>query len=157
MRSTGSLMLIYWCKRIHMCVLSVTAPAGAETKGSKMKASFGKVIYYFNGEKVTIPLYYHKTDGGAEYLTDTFISQGGHKEGCFKPDTKLNIRIDGGELEVMAGFIGYDEDLTRVTEGLEKYGALVEKDICDQDTGWYYQFGHALELVRNLLHKRNLI
>ena len=40
-------------------------------------------------------LYYHKTDGGAEYLTDTFIEgPNGHKEGTFK-DAKYIVRIDG--------------------------------------------------------------
>ena len=41
-------------------------------------------------------LYYHKTDGGAEYLTDTFIEcPNGHKEGNVNFDTKYVIRIDG--------------------------------------------------------------
>lgn len=40
-------------------------------------------------------LYYHKTDGGAEYLMDTFIEcDNGHKEGIFK-DANFVIRIDG--------------------------------------------------------------
>jgi len=48
-----------------------------------------------------IKLYHHKTDGGAEYLTDTFIvCPNGHKEGCFRQDgdgkeAKYIIRIDG--------------------------------------------------------------
>ena len=44
-------------------------------------------------------LYYHKTDGGAEYLTDTFIkwSHNGKngKEGTFTDKTKYIVRIDG--------------------------------------------------------------
>jgi len=41
-------------------------------------------------------LYYHKTDGGAEYLTDTFIKCiNGHKEGTFTDKTKYIVRIDG--------------------------------------------------------------
>ena len=40
-------------------------------------------------------LYYHKTDGGAEYLTDKFIEcEDGSKEGVFK-DAKYIVRIDG--------------------------------------------------------------
>ena len=43
-------------------------------------------------------LYYHKTDGGAEYLTDKFIkwSHNGKsgKEGVFK-NAKYVVRIDG--------------------------------------------------------------
>lgn len=41
-------------------------------------------------------LYYHKTDGGAEYLMDTFIKyRGGHKEGTITDKTKYVVRIDG--------------------------------------------------------------
>lgn len=40
-------------------------------------------------------LYYHKTDGGAEYLTDKFIPcPDGHKEGIFE-GAKYIVRIDG--------------------------------------------------------------
>jgi hypothetical protein len=40
-------------------------------------------------------LYYHKTDGGAEYLTDKFIKcEGGHKEGVVK-NANYVVRIDG--------------------------------------------------------------
>ena len=40
-------------------------------------------------------LYHHKTDGGAEYLTDTFIEvTEGHREGTI-PDAKFVVRIDG--------------------------------------------------------------
>lgn len=45
-------------------------------------------------------LYYHKTDGGAEYLMDTFIEIKtgkfkGHREGAITPTTKYIVRIDG--------------------------------------------------------------
>lgn len=44
----------------------------------------------------TIKLYYHKTDGGAEYLFDTFIKcPNGHKEGVINDRTKYVVRIDG--------------------------------------------------------------
>jgi hypothetical protein len=40
-------------------------------------------------------LYYHKTSGGAEYLTDAFVvCPDGSKEGVFKGAT-LIVRIDG--------------------------------------------------------------
>jgi len=40
-------------------------------------------------------LYHHKTDGGAEYLMDTFIEcENGHKEGIFE-GAKYIVRIDG--------------------------------------------------------------
>ena len=42
-----------------------------------------------------LKLYYHKTDGGAEYLTDKFVvCPNGEKEGVFK-NAKYIIRIDG--------------------------------------------------------------
>lgn len=44
-------------------------------------------------------LYYHKTGGGAEYLTDTFIdwSHNGEsgQEGTITSETKFVVRIDG--------------------------------------------------------------
>ena len=41
-------------------------------------------------------VYYHKTSGGAEYLTDTFIEcPSGHKEGTVNNETKYVVRIDG--------------------------------------------------------------
>jgi hypothetical protein len=40
-------------------------------------------------------LYYHKTDGGAEYLTDRYIlNPDGSKEGVFQ-DAQIIVRIDG--------------------------------------------------------------
>lgn len=46
-----------------------------------------------------IKLYYHKTDGGAEYLMDTFLkwSHNGKsgKEGTITDKTKYIVRIDG--------------------------------------------------------------
>ena len=40
-------------------------------------------------------LYYHKTDGGAEYLTDKFIvCADGSKEGIFE-GAQYIVRIDG--------------------------------------------------------------
>ena len=46
--------------------------------------------------KKAIKLYHHKTDGGAEYLYDTFILYpSGHKEGAVTSKTRFIIRIDG--------------------------------------------------------------
>ena len=40
-------------------------------------------------------LYYHKTDGGAEYLTDRWAQNpDGSKEGVFE-NAKIVVRIDG--------------------------------------------------------------
>jgi hypothetical protein len=55
-----------------------------------------------NGKETN--LYYHKTDGGAEYLTNKFtVCPNGEKEGIFDGATVL-IRIDSGELEIIRGF-----------------------------------------------------
>ena len=43
----------------------------------------------------TVKLYYHKTDGGAEYLSDKYIEcPSGHKEGVFQ-NANFIVRIDG--------------------------------------------------------------
>lgn len=42
-----------------------------------------------------VQLYYHKTSGGAEYLTDKFVEcSDGHREGTFEGSTYI-VRIDG--------------------------------------------------------------
>lgn len=52
-----------------------------------------------NGKRTS--LYYHKTGGGAEYLTDKFVvCPNGTKEGVFT-DANLVIRVDGKELEII--------------------------------------------------------
>jgi len=61
-----------------------------------MNRQFSKLIE--NGKE--IELYYHKTGGGAEYLTDKFIEcPNGHKEGIFD-EANIILRIDGDELEI---------------------------------------------------------
>lgn len=51
-----------------------------------------------NGQ--TTNLYYHRTDGGAEYLSDSFVeSPNGYREGTF--DGNVLLRIDGQELEIV--------------------------------------------------------
>ena len=41
-------------------------------------------------------LYYHETDGRAEYLMDTFNEdENGHREGVINDQTKYIVRIDG--------------------------------------------------------------
>ena len=43
-------------------------------------------------------LYYHKTDGGAEYYSTTYVEcPNGHKEGTFDG---VVMRTDGGEIEL---------------------------------------------------------
>ena len=64
-------------------------------------------------ERLKMKLYYHKTDGGAEYLTDKFIEcDNGHKEGTFQ-DAEFIVRIDGN--------IAKDAELT-----ITKNNALLE-------------------------------
>lgn len=61
---------------------------------------------------MNIKLYYHKTDGGAEYLMDTFIpwEYNGKKgkEGVINDKTRYVVRIDGD--------ITKDAELTIVEE-----------------------------------------
>lgn len=55
--------------------------------------------YKHNG--FNVPLYYHKTSGGAEYLTDNYIlTPKRTKEGTFE-NSNIIIRIDGEELEIV--------------------------------------------------------
>lgn len=43
-------------------------------------------------------LYYHRTDGGAEYYSTTYIeSENGHREGTSEG---MIMRTDGGEIEI---------------------------------------------------------
>ena len=43
-------------------------------------------------------LYYHQTDGGAEYYSTTYIEcPNGHKEGTFEG---VILRTDGNEIEI---------------------------------------------------------
>lgn len=43
-------------------------------------------------------LYYHMTDGGAEYYSTTYVEcENGHREGTFKG---VVMRTDGGEIEI---------------------------------------------------------
>jgi len=46
---------------------------------------------------MNIKLYYHKTDGGAEYLMNTYITVADrvYKEGTLNDETKYIVRIDG--------------------------------------------------------------
>lgn len=56
-------------------------------------------------------LYYHKTDGGAEYLTDKYIvCPNGDKEGVFDGATYI-IRIDGDITRDAGMFINTDKPL----------------------------------------------
>ena len=51
-------------------------------------------------------LYHHKTDGGAEYLFDTYIElENGHREGVINDNTKYIVRIDGDIEEAGAELI----------------------------------------------------
>jgi len=61
-----------------------------------------KSIYVPRNMMKQVKMYYHKTDGGAEYLTDKFVRcPNGHKEGVFE-NAKYIIRLDGeAELTVV--------------------------------------------------------
>ncbi len=66
-----------------------------------------------------IKLYHHKTDGGAEYLTDKFIfCPNGEKEGIFE-GANFIVRIDGD--------ITKDAELTVIKNRANKKGGQNEK------------------------------
>lgn len=64
-------------------------------------------------------LYYHKTDGGAEYLSDAFVEcPDGHKEGCFEGALYI-VRIDGDitkGTELSGTAVNYHEALIRLVQ-----------------------------------------
>lgn len=45
------------------------------------------------------------------------------------------------------------EQLLKALIKLEDYATRVEADLCDQDTGWYYQFGAAIEKARTAIQE----
>ncbi len=75
-------------------------------------------------------LYYHKTDGGAEYLTDKFIEcANGHREGIFE-GARYIVRIDGdiekdAELQVNDDGVeaGLLHSLSEIAHHAKTYGA----------------------------------
>ena len=103
-------------------------------------------------------LYYHKTDGGAEYLLDTFIEcPNGHKEGAFTDDTKFVVRIDGniqedaeltfrnlvigslteGDLKSVANYIAAEISFQQIAGGedldQDEIEMIVENELRDLD------------------------
>ena len=74
-------------------------------------------------------LYYHKTDGGAEYLFDTYVKcENGHKEGTINDKTKYIVRIDG-DIEKDAELNVRDEkDYTIHVKRIQEGSILVEAD-----------------------------
>lgn len=70
-------------------------------------------------------LYYHKTDGGAEYLTDQCIENpDGSLEGVFK-DAKIIVRIDGNIREDAK--ISIADDILESTETEQKQTRLLSR------------------------------
>ena len=68
-------------------------------------------------------LYYHKTDGGAEYLTDKFvICPSGHKEGVFE-NAKYIVRIDGDIRQDAELTCNSHDDLVAALTELAEYAA----------------------------------
>ena len=66
-------------------------------------------------------LYHHKTDGGAEYLTDKYIiCPSGHKEGIFE-GAKYIVRIDGDITKDAELSIGNQTDKKDLAKYLADY------------------------------------
>jgi len=64
-----------------------------------IEASQYKIIKKRKTANKNIKLYYHKTDGGAEYLMDTYLKWNHEgksgREGVINDKTKYIVRIDG--------------------------------------------------------------
>lgn len=70
-------------------------------------------------------LYYHKTDGGAEYYSTKYIDcKNGHKEGV----APFVMRTDGGELELFADQLKKQGIRLVIRGGAEK-PAFAEKEL----------------------------
>lgn len=93
-------------------------------------------------------LYYHKTNGGAEYLFDTFmLCQDGHKEGVINDSTRYMVRIDG-DITKDAELIVRDRD-----EVCRKCGSSMtevgdDEFVCNKE-----DCGHN-EIIKNQYAKR---
>ena len=57
------------------------------------------------------------------------------------------------EQEANAKLIASVLDLLRELESLADYAQRVSADICDQDTGWFYQFGAATDRANAAIAK----
>lgn len=76
----------------------------------------------------SIPLYHHKTDGGAEYLYDTFhVCPNKHKEGTINNKTRFVVRIDG-DIEKDCELIRYPA-LPKKNSKLKILSARVESKV----------------------------
>lgn len=53
---------------------------------------------------------------------------------------------DNADIDILT-----NRSLLKALKHLEYYATRVEKGLCDQDTGWYYQFGAAIEKARNAI------
>ena len=80
---------------------------------------------------------------------------GEHKSVCeiMKHDRQDKFGTTGEELEANAALIAAAPELLEKLQRLEKFAAFVEADLCDQDTGWYYQFGSAIEKAQTAIAK----
>jgi hypothetical protein len=82
-------------------------------------------------------LYYHKTDGGAEYLTDCFVvCPNGTKEGVFT-NAKYIVRIDGditkdAELSV-ASEVSAAPELLEALENMTEFMVEVHENEIEND------------------------
>ena len=78
-------------------------------------------------------LYYHKTDGGAEYLTDTFIEcPDGHKEGTFE-GAEYIVRIDGDITKDAELTITTNNSLLKELKGLRGFKRSVDEALNSGD------------------------
>jgi len=84
----NSSLVTDWSKKMILDTIEIYNQEKLEELDEQKKSNKNK--------NETIKLYYHKTDGGAEYLFDTFIKcKDGGNEGIINNKTKYIVRIDG--------------------------------------------------------------
>ena len=98
----------------------------------------------------TIKLYYHKTDGGAQYMTDKYIvCPNGHKEGIFE-DAEYIVRLDGSSELI------FDDESQELLAALERCADVIGSNNCSDGktpNGFVVALEHARKAIAKA--KRN--
>jgi len=75
-------------------------------------------------------------------------------EQCYEVTNKKGFTIAHAiRSNANAKLIASTPELLATLERLADYAERVAQDICDQDTGWFYQFGAATDKARNAINK----
>lgn len=89
-------------------------------------------------------LYYHKTDGGAEYLLDTFLKcPNGRKEGTINDSTKYVVRIDGN-IEKDVELTVRKEECPHLAMKLTIESSVKELEVAKENVRWLLEHPDSL-------------